>query len=226
MNVLRAQYRIAKTVPIIVHEVNAFNVHFLPSFERVGFEFFSLSQSRCFVDGQVSQNDFYSMLHRVASLTSKGTQQSVTTMNDEPILVQIVDDFNDRHRLNMKVTSTRIFSRIGGGSPIHFDGKGAYDVRIWIPLTCTVIDNLCLGMGDVELLRNSKCADPTMMRLTSCKDGRDFNNVVWYQRMRMSSEDWVIFRGDRVPHYAVNVGNAQITQRRSALVINLKSGRK
>ena len=205
--------------------MNAFNVHFLPTFERVGFEFFSLSQSRCFMEGQVSRNDFYSMLHRVASVTSEGKEQSAITMNDEPILVQIVDDFNDRHRLNMKVTSTRIFSRNGGGSPIHFDGKGAYDVRIWIPLTCTVIDNLCLGMGDVELLRNSKCADPTMMRLTSCKDGRDFNNVVWYQRMRMSSEDWVIFRGDRVPHYAVNVGNAQITQRRSALVINLKSGR-
>ena len=207
----------APTIPIVVHLVTASNKHLLPPFAVIHFEFHSLSATRFILNGDITKTDYHEMLQRVIA-ASNGVF-CVTVNNHEPILNVVVHEFAARNQMKLKITNTHILS-VDSGSAIHYDGRG---LSLWIPITDTLIDNLCLGVGDITALNHPQCALPKFQGDKLCSDGSAFQKVVWYQQMTMTSEDWIFFRGDKVPHFSVNLGNTLRVQQRSALVINLES---
>ena len=213
------------TIPITIHQITAFNKHLVPPFERINIEFFSLSQSLWFQRRQFSLAQYHQMLQRVSALSK---QYEVVTINDkEPILNAIVREFGNRHSMKLLVASTRLFTTTNGLrihiDPVHSHGcPEMFCLKLWIPLTSTEIDNLCLGVGDVSDLKDPQCAIPSIKQTQRRCSGFEFNRVRWYQYTRMTNEDWILFQGDRVPHFSANLGHTQITQERVALVVHIK----
>lgn len=188
------------TVSINVNVVTQHNKHLLPRFTESGFEFFSLTQSTFFQNGQFSKSDFQEMLDRVAGPRSwTGTKN-----NEEPILKAIVKEFADRYHMKVRIRNTFMTGNAGSAvTEIHTDDPGT--LRLWIPVTTTFIDNLCLGVG-----REAMDANP--------------DQIDWYQQLTMSSEDWIFFHGTRVHHYSANRGKTLQTQKRRAFVVELDYG--
>ena len=191
-------------ISITVRQIYPSNKHLLPPFRRINFEFFSLSQSLFFQNALFSRTEFQRMMHRVDSFAASDDVNIV--LSDEPILKEIVQEFNDRNAMDLAINKIYIVTQ-DKGTGIHIDEVDA--LRLWIPITNSFIDNLCLGVGDV-----------TNLPLSS---GYPLDSIIWYQQMNMTSEDWVFFRGHRIPHYSANMGDNLTTQRRSALVVHLKS---
>lgn len=215
-----------RTIPITIHQITESNKHLVPSFEKTNIEFFTLSQSMWFQRNRFSVAKYQQMLQRVTA--SSKQHDAVTANNKEPILRAIVREFGDRHSIKLHVASTRLF-KVTAGLGVHLDPVNSpacpeiYCFKLWIPLTATEIDNLCLGVGDVSRLNanHQNCAVPSIREDKWCSDF-DFNQVTWYQQTRMTNQDWVFFQGDRVPHYAANLGNTRNTQQRWALVVHMK----
>ena len=210
----------AGTLSLIVNEVTAFNRHLLPSFDEVKFEFFSLSQSN------VSKRVYHELIQRVLEHHHSNPLISITAhsqFNDDAVLKSIVDNFGERHAMDLEVESTSIMKREGGtarcGTAIHVDGSRGPFIRLWIPLT--FIDNLCLGVGDSTNMLHPKCVQFSAKDDDECADGTELEKVVWYQQMAMSNEDWIFFRSDKVPHYAAHLPSRR-TQSRIAWAVNIK----
>lgn len=202
-------------IPLTIHEVTPNNRHLLPSFERVKFEFWSLTQSQ-FGQQSLIRQQYHDFIFRV---------MVYATLEKEPILEMITREFGQRHSMELEVKSTTIIKREGdrstsrSGTGIHFDGKLASFIKLWIPLTS--IDNLCLGVGDSTKMTDRRCIEYGAADEAECVDGSEFAEVVWYQQMTMTNEDWIFFQTDKVPHYAAHLPSRQ-TQERMALVVELK----
>lgn len=203
LNVLR-NLKSDREITIIVRQINSLNKHLLPPFRQINFEFFSLSQSLFFQNGLVSRREYQELIHRVAG-GSRG-EYSEVMVRDEPILKAVVQEFNDRNLMDLRMSKSYLVT-VDEGTGIHFDQYCVF--RLWIPLTTSAIDNLCLGVGDI-----------THLPITS---GYNLDRIIWYQQMTMTAEDWIFLRAHSVPHYAANMGNRYITQRRLAITINLVS---
>ena len=213
-----------QTIPITVRQVTISNKHRIPPFERVHFEFYSLSQSDFFRNDRFSKNQYHEMLRRMHSQIRN--ERIGTKSNLDPLLMEIINEFGYRHALDLKVAYSQITSYsvngLSAGTAIHFDGTPP-DFRLWIPLTDSLIDNLSLGVGDVTTLTNTVCASPSAAdAMDECADGHEFAETLWYQQMTMSSEDWIFWDTGKVPHYSVHLGDSRKTRTRTALVINIE----
>lgn len=224
-------------VHIPVRMVTANNKHLVPPFHQCGFEFLSLSESAALHSGDISRNDYYKMLERVSSMTrysrGRSTWSLSSIMKHHPTLESIVNEFGDRHSMNLRINSVKLSARNaesskkgwGIGTPIHFDGRDN-DFRLWIPLTCTKIDNLLLGVGDISRVNDGRrCALPQRKRIPGC-DAMAFEQINWYQFKEMDSEDWIFYRTAEVPHFSVDLEQSTHrqckTKRRFALIVSIE----
>ena len=218
----RAQGRM---LPITVHEVHPYNRQFLPSFADVGFEFFSLSQSQFIRDRQFTKHDYYQMMQRVQTRFAPygDIGKILKENNHEQVLQAIIRDFNFRNGMDYVVESTQIIrcDKIYPETDIHLDGERVPPrMRLWIPITSTFIDNLFLGVGDVRHMSHRECALDKTIPDERCSVGEDARAVRWYQRMFMTMQDWIFFKGEKVPHFSANLGSRRRTQERLAFVVN------
>lgn len=158
------------------------------------------------------------MIDRVADRLPITGGVRVNSKNKEPILNTIVREFGARHSMNLKIDNT-LLVHVGEGSSgtgIHLDGLdgGSGSLRLWIPLTFSKIDNLCLGVG---------YAPASGYRLLEEKVHVGFVDL--YQQISMTAADWIFFENQIVHHFSGNVRSEHSTQERWAMVVNLQDER-
>ena len=204
---------------LTIREVTASTRHLIPPFEEVHFEFFSLSQSALISNGDFTKQQFHEMIQRIETFADESTR-TLDIYPKEPILKAIVSEFGDRHSMKLQIERTQLTNRFAeiGGTPMHFD-NGRYFV-LWIPLTSSLIDNLCLGVGDIRKSKLRNRWIPEHIEPSTPEE--DLPEVVWYQHMTMTSEDWIFLRGEKVPHYAADLGDDLKTQRRLNIKVNME----
>ena len=89
------------------------------------------------------------------------------------------------------------------------------------------IDNLVLGVGDVNRLVNIECASSETYKMSEQQRGHcvlrgEFDKVEWYHQSSMRRQDVVFFANRQVPHFSVNRGVLYQTQERTALVASVQ----
>ena len=186
INVIRGRGHNGGTIPINTNLITSITRYVVPRFDIVNFEFSELSQSAAFQNGHFSRKEYHAFIQR-ASASSQGYDQ-VTVNNEEPILKLIIREFGDRNGMKLKVRDTQIFTA-EMGTGIHFDALQIMTVRWWIPLTSTIIDNLCLGVADISDIQYRQCAIPYFKDTAVCSGTSHFDHVTWYQQSSMTNED-------------------------------------
>ncbi len=166
-------------VSVTVRTVTDSNKHLIPEFAHVQFEFFSLSQSK--ITSAFSTKEYQQMLGRL--VTEPNDEFGFSTRNNnEPILNAVIEEFGDRHSMNLKIVSTRFATPEIGGSHIHFDET--QEMRLWIPITDTFIDNFSLCVEDTTRI-------PQCMRNRQFRDlNQNFVVVPGGYHVPMKSRKW------------------------------------
>ena len=207
---------------LTIREVTASNKHLVPLFRDVNFEFFSLSQSQFIENGDFTREAYHELIQRMATgpemhgKLADGQIRRVTTYNDDPILNAIVREFGDRQFINLQIINTEIITddALVGSTGIHFDV--ARNFALWIPVSTSPIDDLCLGVGDIRR-SNLRYRWGTVRTVSE----EDLPGITWYQQMRMTPEDWIFFQGWKVPHYALDLSDNLTTQKSLVIRVNL-----
>ena len=134
----------------------------------------------------------------------------------EPVLQAIVRDFNVRNAINYEISSTMIarLDEERRDTLIHLDGN--HLMRLCIPITAMFVDNMLLGLGDVDHMNHPRCTCALEKKVPDERRavGEDARSVRWYQQMRMSMQDGIFVQGNKGPLCSVNRGCSRRTQQR------------
>ena len=216
---------IRSEIQIDVLEVTEANRHLIASPVEMGLAFISLLS--LFKDDGISSMDYQGMILDIAAGLEANPNGD---FSNHSTLQKLIGSLSQQHSLNLQIAGIRIIGR-DDAKRIHYDIEFGSDSgwRLWLPLTCTFIDNFPLIVGyippsdDYPLIWRPAEYIPCIETGSCTKHGRQyFRDLRWYMMEQMWWHTALLFRSGVLPHFVPkSFGRDQMTQHRDALVIDL-----